>query len=78
MIDGYCFPGSFNYESYLQMWRERRYGSESHWHNEIAKIAKIIWEKKGCPECQDEKIWLEAEEAVMYNDLHYAGLSSWG
>jgi len=30
-------------------------------HDQIAERAKSIWQKKGCPSGQDEKIWYEAE-----------------
>jgi hypothetical protein len=30
-------------------------------HDQIAERAKSIWQKKGCPSGQDQKIWHEAE-----------------
>ncbi len=30
-------------------------------HEQIAERAKSIWQKKGCPSGQDQKIWHEAE-----------------
>jgi hypothetical protein len=33
-------------------------------HDRIAARAREIWEKRGCPYGQDEKIWLEAEEQL--------------
>jgi hypothetical protein len=30
-------------------------------HEQIAERARSIWQKKGCPSGQDQKIWSEAE-----------------
>jgi hypothetical protein len=33
-------------------------------HEQVASRAKEIWERRGCPQGEDEKIWLEAEEQL--------------
>lgn len=33
-------------------------------HEQIAERAREIWERRGRPEGEDEKIWLEAEEQL--------------
>ncbi len=35
-------------------------------HEEIAKRAREIWEQRGRPAGEDEKIWLEAEEQLTH------------
>jgi hypothetical protein len=33
-------------------------------HDQIANRARAIWERRGCPEGEDEQIWLEAESEL--------------
>jgi len=33
-------------------------------HAQIAARARIVWEQRGCPQGQDERIWLEAERQL--------------
>jgi len=34
-------------------------------HDEIVAPARILWQKKGCPEGCDDEIWLEAERGLV-------------
>ena len=36
-------------------------------HSQIATQARIVWEMRGCPEGQDEEIWLTAEHELRYD-----------
>jgi len=33
-------------------------------HDQIANRAKAIWERRGCPQGEDERIWREAEDEL--------------
>jgi len=33
-------------------------------HDQIATRAKTIWERRGCPQGEDDKIWHEAEDEL--------------
>ena len=34
-------------------------------HEQIARLAYLAWEQKGCPKGADLECWLEAEKRVM-------------
>jgi hypothetical protein len=38
-------------------------------HEQISKCARLVWERKGRPEGQDEEIWLETEQRLI--DWHH-------
>jgi hypothetical protein len=39
------------------------------WRNQqVSKLARDLWEKKGCPSGQDLQIWLEAELIFFASD----------
>jgi hypothetical protein len=35
-------------------------------HEEISGKAQALWRQKGCPDGQDDLIWLEAEKALSH------------
>jgi hypothetical protein len=40
-------------------------------HETIAARAASIWHRKGCPEGQDEAIWLEAERELVMKTANF-------
>jgi hypothetical protein len=45
-------------------------------HEEIARRAKHLWQDRGCPQGQDERIWLEAEKQLTSESLDESRPSS--
>jgi hypothetical protein len=40
-------------------------------HEEIAKRAREIWQKEGCPQGRDQEHWLQAESELRQESLRH-------
>lgn len=45
-------------------------------HEEIARRAKHLWQDRGCPQGQDDEIWLQAENQLTNQPFDEPGPSS--